>query len=231
MINWLKKKVDSLKADETMLEKQVKIDVPKNMESEADFLLKEYEHLVEYQKVTVEGYDRWFSIYLTLGAAVITVIIPLVQSFSSGNKPAILDLILGGLVAFGILNFMGLSYSNAVSIHYERAIRLIQDHFITQYPDLINSLYFRKTSLGIEGTKFQSLIIRGLSTGSQKSTVVVINSILIPLLLIKVGVEQGIILFDIQYQLIMGLAIFIISGILHVLIGLLIYKVHGVYRN
>lgn len=193
-----------------------------------EFLLKEYEHLVEYQKVTVEGYDRWFNVYLTIGAAVVTVVIPLIQSFSSGNKTDIVNLILGGFFFFGTLNFIGLSYTNAVSIHYERAIRLIQDRFIMLNPDIEKSLYFRSNSLGVGGNRFGSMVIRGITNGSPKSTVVIINSLLLAFLLMKIGLERGIIHISLPLQLLAGFMLFMIIGIIHVFIGKIIYKVHGV---
>lgn len=223
-----KKRMADFPVAENLIQTDESLKADKRDSLDNEFLLKEYEHLVEYQKVTVEGYDRWFNVYLTIGAAVVTVVIPLIQSFSSGNKTDIINLILGGFIVFGTLNFVGLSYSNAVSIHYERAIRLIQDRFITQNPDIQKCLYFRSNSLGVGGNRFGSMMIRGITNGSPKSTVVIINSSLLAFLLIKIGFEQGVIHISLPLQLLAGFILFIIFGIFHVLLGLIIYKVHAV---
>jgi hypothetical protein len=193
----------------------------------AEFLLKEYDRLVEYQKLTLDDYNRWFNIYLGVASAAIVVLVPLSQAIPTGNEPLISNIILLGLLFIGYANFVGLSYANSTSIQHERAIRLIQDYFIKQEPNLTKYLYFRVNKVGVTGTGIRALITRGLSSGSPKSLLVLINSIVASILLVKIGVETG--YWSNAYQsLYIGSAIFIASSILHLLIARTVYKVHGI---
>jgi hypothetical protein len=42
--------------------KEEKVPIIKDKIS-VEFLLKEYERLVEYQKLTIDDYNRWFNVY------------------------------------------------------------------------------------------------------------------------------------------------------------------------
>ena len=197
-------------------------------EHSIEFLLREYERLVEYQKITIESYDRWFNIFLAAASAGVIVLVPLVQSVTFENQATTINIIILGLLILGIVNFIGLSFSNATSIQYERAMRLIQDYFIEHEPLTFNYLYFRKHQIGISGTGIKALISRALTGGSPKSFLVLINSLMGSVLLIKVGSEIGIISLNTALQVIIWIIVFVSILALHLIYARIVYKVHGI---
>jgi hypothetical protein len=197
-------------------------------EHSIEFLLREYERLVEYQKITIESYDRWFNIYLAAASAGVIILVPLAQAVTSGNQPAIINIIILGLLILGLVNFVGLSFSNATSIQYERAMRLIQDFFIEHEPLTSNYLYFRKHQIGIPGTGIKALIGRALTGGSPKSFLVLINSLMGAVLLIKVSFDISILSLNTVLQVTIGIIIFVLILALHLIYARIVYKVHGI---
>lgn len=192
-----------------------------------DFLFKEYDRLVEYQKLTIDDYSKRFNIYLGIASAAIVVLVPLSQAIKTGNEPLIANIILLGLLFVGFAIFIGLSYANSTSIQYERAIRLLQDYFIKDEPNVIKYLYFRTTEVGVTGTDFRALITRGLSSGSPKSLLVFLNSIVSSALIVKVGIEMSYWNTIIQFILV-GSIVFAGSILLHLSIARIVYRVHGI---
>lgn len=193
-----------------------------------EFFLKEYDRLVEYQKITVESYYQLFNIFLAAASAGVIVLVPLTQAVTSGKQPAIINIIIFGLFILGIVNFVGLSFSNATSIQYERAMRLIQDYFIEHEPLIINYLYFRKVQIGIPGTGIKALIGRALTGGSPKSFLVLINSLMGAVLLSKVGFELDILISNTVLRIATGIIIFASILALHLTYTRIVYKIHGI---
>jgi hypothetical protein len=66
--------------------------------------LKEYDRLVEYQKITMDDYNRWFNVYLGVASTTIVVLVPLSQAIKTGNEPLITNIILLGLLFVGLVN-------------------------------------------------------------------------------------------------------------------------------
>lgn len=194
----------------------------------ANFLLKEYDRLVEYQKITIESYDRWFNIYLASASAGVIIIVPLAQVTSSENGSIIINIILFGLLILGFVNFVGLSFANGTSIQHERAIRLIQDYFSERNPKITDFLYFRKNKIGVPGTGAKALLIRGITGGSPKSLLVLLNSIVGTVLLIRLGIGTDLLSLTTFSQIVIGLVVFVIILALHMFYAKLIYRTHGV---
>ena len=199
-------------------------------EKTIEFLLKEYDRLVEYQKITIEDSSRWFNVYLGIASAAIIVLVPLSQTLTAGNSSLILSIILFGLLFIGLVNFLGLSFANSTSIHFELAIRLIQDYFIAHDANTTKYLYFRANKVGIPGTGFRALITRGLLSGSPRTLLVWINSIIASIVLVKVGLEIGYWSSNFQ-SVLFGSFVFVISALIHVLIALIVHRTHGIKQK
>ena len=178
--------------------------------------------------MAIDSYNRWFNVYLAVASAAIVVLVPLTQTLTSGNQPTIVNITLLGLLVLGVANFVGLSFSTAISIQYERAMLLIQDYFIEREPNKTKLLHFRTRRIGVPGTGFRALIIRGLTDGSPKSMLVLTNSIVISVLTVKIGVESGVIQPDSLIQVIMAIVTFVLGATLHLLYSRIVYKMHGV---
>ena len=189
-----------------------------------ELLLKEYDRLVEYKKITLENYDRWFNIYLAVATAALVILIPLTQTLVTGTEPYIANLILLGLLLLGVSTFTGLSFANARSIHLERAIRHIQDYFISQEQNLEKWLYFRVTDTVVPGTGFKALVTRGVTGGSPKSILVVINSAVSVSLIIKIGIETGVLTYNYLFLMVFGSIIFLVTAFLHLAYARIVYK-------
>jgi len=196
-----------------------------------DFLLKEYDRLVEYQKTTIEDYNRWFNVYVGVASASIVILVPLSQTLKTGNESLLIDIILVGLFLIGAVNFTGLSYANATNTHLERAIRLIQDCFTERDHHAGSFLYFRKYDIGVSGSGPRALIIRGLTGGSPKALLVFINSIVASILVVKVSIEFGYLKFEFWPSLLEGVAVFLTVAFFHLMMAIIVNRVNDIQKT
>jgi hypothetical protein len=79
----------------------------------------------------------------------------------------------------------------------------------------------------VAGTDFRALIIRGLSSGSPKSLLVLINSLVSSILVVRLGTGMGYWSLISQFVLASSL-VFVASVVMHLLITRIVYKVHGI---
>lgn len=193
-----------------------------------EFLLKEYERLSEYQKASFDSYHRRFDIYLAAVSGTLVIAAALSQSTLSQFQEKSLPIILGALLILGLNVFSSLSYSNASQVHLERAARLIQKGFLEREPSISRFLYFDQQHSKITGTKFRTLLIRGITGGGHKSILVIANSILLAVALIRLLNWTDAIDLSISAQVIIGLIAFVLSSLMHVVYAQWIYKINGI---
>jgi len=193
-----------------------------------EFLLKEYGRLSEHQKSLIDSYHRRFDIYLAAATAAFIGVVTLSQATTSSLQKAGIIVILTALLVLGLNIFASLSYSNVSQVHFERAVRLIQKHFAAKEPSINEFLYFNHNQGEIAGTTFKALVIRGLTGGGPKSILVVVNSSLLAILTIKAATWFGIIYPTVKNQVSIGLIVFLLASILHVIYARWIYKINGI---
>ncbi|MDH5506822.1 MAG: hypothetical protein OEZ02_06340 [Anaerolineae bacterium] len=193
-----------------------------------EFLLKEYHRLIEYKKITLNGYDTRFNIYLALASALLVILLPLFQRAEPEIVLNTVNAILIALLLLGVVTFVGLSSANTQSIHLERAIRHIQNYFISSDEMLKPLIYFQVTKTTVPGTDFKSMIIRGVTGGSPKSMILLINCAIATLLSIKIGNECKFLTNNVSQNIIFGTFILLLSILLHLIYTRIVYKANRI---
>ena len=194
-----------------------------------EFLLKEYERLAEYQKVTFEAYARRFDIYLAAGSAAFVGIVTISQSQSmaSTQREMFSLMILAGLLILGFNIFAALSDASVWQIHYERAMRLLQKYFVERETILNNFLYFDIHQVRTSGARFRTLLLRGVTGGGPKSILIIADSTVLAVLVVRIGAWLGLTM-AVSVEVIAGLTVFLLASLLHVAYARWIYKINGI---
>ena len=196
---------------------------------ENNLLIAEYQRLCELKKVAIEEFNKRFDIYLTAFTAAIAGIIAILQFVSGDLQAQLITIITIVMLVLGWNIFTSLGSANVWNIHLERATRLIQGNCIEKVPQLSEYFYFRKPLQAIIGTNFLTLIIRGISTGGQKSIVILANSAaityLLQVLLNYIGWEQLLLTW---FQDTLLLITFLTSCFIHVLYSWWFYRANGI---
>ncbi|HRO91426.1 MAG TPA: hypothetical protein PLC06_13080 [Promineifilum sp.] len=193
-----------------------------------EFLLKEYERLSEYQKASFDMYHRRFDIYLAAVSGTLLIAVALSQTTQSPFQQTAITTLLVVLLVIGLNVFASLSYSNASQVHLERATRLIQSCFIERDAGINGFLYFDKHRSSISGTDLRTLLIRGITGGGPKSILVIVNSLLVSILLIRFVKLVGEIDLPFPVQVLVGVGAFLLCSILHVVYARWIYRINGI---
>lgn len=192
-------------------------------------LIAEYQRLSDLKKVTVEEFNRRFDIYLTVFTASIAGIITIQQFAPVKSQSQLITIITFVMLVLGWNVFTSMGSANVWNIHLERAARLIQTKFIEREPYLLEYFYFKKPMKAITGTKLSTLIVRGISSGGQKSIVVIANSAAITYLLYNIFNHLGWKLVHlVWYRNITLFIIFLLAGFAHVCYSWWYYRANGI---
>jgi len=200
------------------------------MDQNESILIAEYQRLSELKRVAIEEFNKRFDIYLTVFSAAIAGIVAILQ-FASGNlQGKLITFITVVMLVLGWNIFTSLNSANLWNIHLERATRLIQEKYIEREPSLSSYFYFHKPLNAIIGTKFSTLVVRGLSSGGQKSIVILANSAAFTYLLDHFWIMSHLdVLFLAKFRLAILLFIFLISCLFHVFYSWWFYRANGVH--
>ena len=210
--------------DSTARHSQIVVEDQKSIE----FLLKEYDRMVEFRKIADDNYGKAFNLYIGIISAATAIVIPLIQSLNATNKTSVINIIIIALVVFGLVTFANISFLNVLGIQFERAILLIQDNFISRDGNVLNFLHFRTKKIGIKGMQIRSLIARAVTGGSPKSLVVILNSVLIAILVSKLGLEYNLLSSSSAFLSLVAVTLFAFSAMCHLFYTRFLYKAHSI---
>lgn len=204
------------------------IPTPPIAENIEEFLLTEYDRLFEHQKIVLETYHHRFDIYLAIATAAFVGLLSLhrVDDYSMRGTLEVVVLII--LLVVGVVIFTSLATASTWQVHLERAMRLIQKHFVEGSARANNYLYFNRVQPGIPGTGFMALLTRGMTSGGPKTLLVIGNSAVVSALFLKQ-------FFGWRLFTPMGpntssltvLGVFLFTALLHVIAARVIYKISG----
>ena len=195
-------------------------------ETTSAFLLAEYERLKDLRNELSQRASRRFEFFLTIASAAVgAYLIILNQSQGIPVFPRyIMDIFAVLFLGYGLITFMNITFASTFEIEIVRAVKRIQQYFITLDPTTERYLYFNSPYSHPNNYRLIGVLARGVGGGSEKSVIAFINSSLITYILISLLKNY----FRIQVKenklIIAGIVVFIISAFFHALYVTLMYK-------
>jgi len=191
----------------------------------ADFLLAEFGRLKDIRSELGQRASKRFQFYLTITTAALGAFLVIYKMQQTPVPYYIFDIVALGLIGYGLITFMNLTFASTFHVKVVRASRRIQDYFVERDPDIFKYLYFSNAPTDTKNRYgFLGVLWRGLGGGSEKSVIVFMNSALLSYLIFT--------LFD-RYlpsslsqvpMLIIIIITFLISGFAHAVYVSKMYK-------
>jgi len=196
-----------------------------NDDHSASFLLAEYERLKDLRSEIGQTASRRFEFYLTIVTAALGAYLLVSQIQSGLSIPRyILDLSVLGLLGYGVITYINLSWASAFFLEILRAFKAIQKYFVTRDPAVEQHLYF---STPVEPSKrygLRGVLTRGVAGGSEKAVLAFVNSTLATYLLLSLLQNYlNIQLLNVTVVII-AIVVFLISGFLHAVYVTFMYR-------
>lgn len=152
----------------------------------ADFLLAEYERLRDVRAELTQRASRRFEFYVTITSAMLGAYLVVTQTQGQSMFPwYAFDLIALGLLAYGAITFLNLTFASTFHLMVLRAFRGIQEYFTHRDPSVEKYLYFSTPPEPSNSYRFLRVLMRGMGGGGYKSVIMFINSALAAYLLIS----------------------------------------------
>lgn len=181
----------------------------------AAFLLAEYDRLRDVREELHQRASRRFEFYVTISSAAVGAFLLVGQSQAGTRIPEyIYDLVAIGLLGYGGITFLNLTFASTFQFQLLRAFREIQRYFLERDPDLAEYLYFNSPGPPSDSYRLARVLRRGMGGGSEKSVIAFFNSGLAAYLLISLGRRLGVQLQELEILIIAVIA-FVVFGVAH----------------
>jgi len=185
----------------------------------ADFLLAEYERLRDIRAELAQKASRRFEFYVPISSAILGAYLVVTQTQGQPTLPwYAFDLIALGLLGYGVITFLNLTFASTFHLQLVRAFKEIQKYFIGRDSSVKKYLYFSTPIKPSNRYRFPRILMRGMAGGSEKSVIASTDSALATYLLISL-------LRNLLFVQLSGVGIVVLAIATFVILGL----IHGIY--